>query len=37
VLVVDLHALQSIDLLDLVDEILGQSLDAHDKCNQKNL
>ena len=28
VLVVDLHALQSIDLLDLVDEILGQLLDA---------
>src|SRR4029077_4052626 len=28
VLVVDLHALQAIDLLDLVDEILGQLLDA---------
>ena len=28
VLVVDLHALQPIDLLDLVDEIVGQLLDA---------
>ena len=28
VLVVDLHALQSIDLLDLVDQVLGQLLDA---------
>ena len=28
VLVVDLHALQSIDVLDLVDEVVGQRLDA---------
>ncbi len=30
-LVVDRHALQAIDLLDLVDEIIGQGLDAHDR------
>ena len=30
VLVVDLHALQAIDLLDFVDQVLGQRLDAHD-------
>jgi hypothetical protein len=31
VLVVDLHALEPIDLLDLVDEIVGQFLDALDR------
>ena len=30
VLVVDLHALQPVDVLDLVDQIVGQRLDAHD-------
>ena len=28
-LVVDLHALEPVDVLDLVDEVLGQRLDAH--------
>ena len=31
VLVVDLHALQSIDFLDLVDEVVGQRLDTEDR------
>src|SRR3546814_17186499 len=30
VLVVDLHALQSIDLLNLVDQVVGERLDTHD-------
>jgi hypothetical protein len=30
VLVVDLHALQAIDVLHLVDQVVGQRLDAHD-------
>ncbi|MPL98794.1 hypothetical protein SDC9_45003 [bioreactor metagenome] len=33
VLVVDLHALQTIDVLHLVDEVVGQSLDPHDAQN----
>ena len=30
VLVVDLHALQAVDLLHLLDQVVGQRLDAHD-------
>jgi len=30
VLVIDLHALQTIDVLDLLDQVVGQGLDAHD-------
>ena len=31
VLVVDLHALQSIDVLHFVDHVVGQRLDTHDR------